>query len=579
MSNQEHGILQTYWRMVQEFARLYPWHGLMVLVCLVVSNLMEGLGLATLLPVVNLAMNDGKQDSSGIQAVVTDLLALVGLLPTLDILLATIVVALAIKAITRLLAMTFVGYTSAHIITQLRLDLIRGVMGARWSYFSGQPAGRITNALGMESQRATATFQAIGDITACLVRAGIFLGLAVTISWQVSAAALGASLFIYMVLKWTLVRMRRAGKDQTQLSNQLLIRLTDGLQGMKPLKAMAREHLLLAFLEKTTIGLRRSSRQQVLNKYLLTSLHEPIMAVFLAAGIYFAISVWALELPVLMILALLFNRSVSTIGILQGSLQTLMEIESAYWSLDSAIRQASDALEHSSGVREIRLQQAIRLENVSFSFDERPILTDINLEIPAGRFITMAGPSGAGKTTLVDLIIGLYQPRQGTIRIDGVPMDRMDLRFWRGRIGYVPQEMFLFHETLRHNVTLGQPGIGDDQVEAALRRAEAWNFVAQLPEGLDTVLGERGSRLSGGQRQRVAIARALLGNPDLLILDEATTALDPATERAICTTLRHLTGELTILAITHQAELVRVADLVFRVEGGTVRLQDQTTGG
>ncbi|MDH3427786.1 MAG: ATP-binding cassette domain-containing protein, partial [Gemmatimonadota bacterium] len=152
-----------------------------------------------------------------------------------------------------------------------------------------------------------------------------------------------------------------------------------------------------------------------------------------------------------------------------------------------------------------------------------------------------------------------------------VDLAEFDRRSWRRGLGYVPQELLLFHETIRRNVTLGNDAIPDADVERALRAAGAWQFVTELAEGLDHVVGERGGRLSGGQRQRIAIARALVERPRLLILDEATTALDPETEAAICRTLTNLKSEVTIVAISHQAAMRDVADIVYEVEGGSVR--------
>jgi ATP-binding cassette subfamily C protein len=180
----------------------------------------------------------------------------------------------------------------------------------------------------------------------------------------------------------------------------------------------------------------------------------------------------------------------------------------------------------------------------------------------------LVGPSGAGKTTIIDLLTGLLQPQSGAILIDGTSLQELDTRAWRQMIGYVPQETVLLHDTILHNVTLGDPALGEADAERALKEAGAWEFIAMLPQGMNSSVGERGGKLSGGQRQRIMIARALVHRPRLLILDEATSALDPASEAAICQTLEQLRGELTILAISHQTALVNAADRVYRLEKG-----------
>jgi ATP-binding cassette, subfamily C, bacterial len=159
------------------------------------------------------------------------------------------------------------------------------------------------------------------------------------------------------------------------------------------------------------------------------------------------------------------------------------------------------------------------------------------------------------------------------IRIDGVPLSDLNLAAWRSMIGYVPQEMLLFHSSIATNVTLGDDTIAEADVIAALEAAGAWEFVSRLPRGIHTVAGEHGARLSGGQRQRIAIARALVCRPRLLVLDEVTTALDPATERAICETLATLAGHVTILAISHQPAMQEIADVVFQLTHGQITIE------
>jgi ATP-binding cassette subfamily C protein len=182
------------------------------------------------------------------------------------------------------------------------------------------------------------------------------------------------------------------------------------------------------------------------------------------------------------------------------------------------------------------------------------------------------GASGAGKTTLVDLILGLHQPTGGQILIDGQPISAIDIMKWRMMVGYVPQELLLYHDSIMANVTLGEPSFTREDVERALKQAGAWGFVSALSDGIDHIVGERGGLLSGGQRQRIAMARALIHRPQLLILDEATSALDPATEAEIVRNVHELSRQsgITVLSISHQPAWMTVADKVIRVQDGTV---------
>lgn len=212
----------------------------------------------------------------------------------------------------------------------------------------------------------------------------------------------------------------------------------------------------------------------------------------------------------------------------------------------------------------------MRLEKVDFSFAGQQVLRAVDLDLPIGQISVLTGPSGAGKTTISDLILALHEPDSGHVLIDGVPLRQLNRAAWRSMIGYVPQELILFHDSVFANVALGDPAITEEDVRAALEAAGAWDFVASLPDGLMSIAGEKGAKLSGGERQRISLARALATKPRLLILDEVTSALDPDTERDLCQRLKALASEKVILAITHRLGFLDIADRVYRLEDGAV---------
>jgi ATP-binding cassette subfamily C protein len=207
------------------------------------------------------------------------------------------------------------------------------------------------------------------------------------------------------------------------------------------------------------------------------------------------------------------------------------------------------------------------------------VLDDVSLTVEIGQVTVLSGMSGSGKTTVVDLLVGLHRPTSGTITIDDVPLEEVDLLAWRRLIGYVPQEVILFNDSVLANVTLQRPGFSRTDVETALRQAGAWDFVTILPDGLNAQVGERGGLLSGGERQRIALARALLARPRLLVLDEATSALDPEHEAELCARLaeRCRAGDMAILAIAHQPAWARIADRVYRINEGRLIEQQAAT--
>jgi ATP-binding cassette subfamily C protein len=370
---------------------------------------------------------------------------------------------------------------------------------------------------------------------------------------------------------------RRAGRRQTELLKDVLARITDLFQGVRPLKAMAREGVVAPLLEQSTESLNRALRRLVLTKEAVTTLQEAMLMASVAVGVYVSVIHFELALDAVFLLALLFIRGLTSMHRAQRRYQDVVSDESAYWSMIALIESAEGERER-SGRRQPTLATGIELRDVVFGYDETPVLAGVSFTIPAGRVTALHGPSGSGKTTVADLVAGLVQPSSGQVLVDGVPLGELDLEAWRRQIGYVPQDMFLLHESVADNVSLGDPALGRADVERALRAAAAWDFVSELPQGMDTPVGERGSQLSGGQRQLVAMARALVRRPRLLILDEATASLDAASEAALWSRIQGLAGETTVLAISHQPGVLAIADRVYRVADGRVEERSPERG-
>jgi ATP-binding cassette subfamily C protein len=228
-----------------------------------------------------------------------------------------------------------------------------------------------------------------------------------------------------------------------------------------------------------------------------------------------------------------------------------------------------------SDLHRLALSDRLCLDGVSFSYrrpDGRPVevLHGVTLELPARATTALVGPSGAGKTTIADLAVGLLAPASGRVLVDGATLTGGLVARWREAVAMVPQEVFLFHDTIRANLLWARPLASEPDLWRALALASAETFVRRLPSGLDTVAGDRGERLSGGERQRIALARALLRNPALLVLDEATSSLDAGNEAAVLDALATLHGRITILVIAHQHSALRDADQVITVADGRV---------
>ncbi|MBI2783851.1 MAG: ABC transporter ATP-binding protein [Gammaproteobacteria bacterium] len=556
----------------------HRWRTITMLLALLLSGLAEGAGISALLPLLNVAIAADRGAGAAVtppgqfEQIVIDLLAYLGIAPTIGSLLLIIVAGVALKSVLLLVVLRQVGYTAAQLGTELRLDLLRAILRSRWEYFLHQPIGKLTNGLATEAQRSSDSYVYGATAATFMINALIYGAIAVAISWQATLLSLIAGMLVIGASHFLVRATRRAGRRQTLLLSSLMARLTDTLQSVKPLKAMAREHLADTVLAGETYRLNRALERQVFSSALLNSVQDLLFALFIALGMYIALVTFNVELKTVLVLAITLGRGFGSLGKVQKQYQKLAQGESAYWSLQGSIDAATAAAEHLGDGRAPSLEQGIRVEHLSFSYDQRQVFEDLSLEFPARTLTALIGPSGAGKTTIIDLAIGLVRPSAGEIFVDGIAMGELDLRAWRSLIGYVPQDTVLLHDSVLHNVTLGDTALTPADAENALRAAGIWDFVAALPEGMNTLVGERGGKLSGGQRQRVAIARALVNKPRLLILDEATSALDPVSEREICQTLVGLKNDLTILAISHDSALVDIADRVYELARGQARL-------
>ena len=559
-------------RLVLVFARAYPGRTALMLACLLLAGVAEGISITTGLPLIGLVAPGGVAPpaAGGVGSVVSSAVRSLGAEPTLGVLLVLLTAAMVLRSGLMLLADKQVGYAVAHMATDLRLGLIRALLRSRWQYYVHQPLGIYAAAVASEARRASEGYLRATTLVALFVQAAVAVAIGLLVSWPATLVALLGTALIIALLNFLVQAARRAGARQTTAARSLLKRLTEALQSVKPLKAMGREALIGPMLEADTRQLNRALRREVLNKEALQALQDPLMIGFLAVGLYATQTRFDLPLATVLVVVVVCGRIVGALGQAQKEFQRMVACESAFWALRATIEQAEGAREQLSGSSAPDLRRAIALRDVHFAYDGKAVLRAASLTVPAGELTAIVGASGAGKTTVADLIIGLLQPNAGAVLIDDLPLPAIDARRWRALIGYVPQETFLLHDSVRQNVTLGDPDASPADIETALRAAGAWDFVAALPQGIDTVVGERGARISGGQRQRIALARALVRRPQLLILDEATAALDPSTEAEVCDTLLQLRGTMTILAIAHRSRLVSLADHVYRIEGGSV---------
>lgn len=544
---------------------------LAVILGLLASSIVEMIGLSMVVPLLaSVAFGDENIHMGGVKSVITNayniVLSKIGLSPDIGALVLLVVLALSLKSAISILVMRYVGDLMAEITKSVRLEVFRRLLNSNWNFFAAQPMSRLVNGAGVETGSIGESFLCSATILASCIQVLTYMVICVLISWRLSIVAVVIGFVMFMTFG-SLVRMsRQASKLHSRRLRQMSASFTDTILGMKPIKAMGRQGRFAALFEADAQQLHRTMRTKVVSSEFASELQEPIVAALLCLGLYLATSQWHLQLHEQIVVGLLLIRLVSSFSQIQRTFHRMATIRDMHRSVSTLLRDAMRNAESSSGGIRPTLKQAIVFRDATISYGpNKTVVKNLNWTLPAGQVVALIGPSGVGKSTLVDIMVGLREPASGAVLVDQVSMKTIDMLQWRSMIGYVPQEVILFNDSILFNVTLREPGFSEEDVIAALTAAGAISFVEALAEGVHYSVGERGHRLSGGQRQRIAIARALISNPVLLILDEATAGLDKETELEICNSIVEISHSrnLTVVTISHNQIWSAVADEVY----------------
>ena len=492
----------------------------------------------------------------------------IGITPTTENMVTFLLVGITIQSIIVGIARIYAGFTVAKIVKDLRIRLLTSVSQTEWKFFTNRSSGDYTAALVSEAERSGQGYMTLVDIICTLVQMIAYLTIAFLISWQVATIAIITSLLLLLLFSRLVEYSRKVAADTTVIIRKITSQLTDSYRSIKPLKAMAREQHVQAVLDSYAKQLKVTYRKSTIASETLDMFQEIILMTTIVLTVYFSFRHLELPLAYGFILVILYLRSMKFFGKAQKLHQKFVDDNEAYKQLIELIDLNIANAERRDGVKQHLLNSDIRFENISFSHPDKPVLKKASAIVYQYQLNSFVGLSGAGKTTLVDLLCGLHQTGSGQILINGIPLNELDTRHWRRQIGYVTQENSLLNSSVKDNVSLGDPNYSNDQIITALARAKAMDFVAELPMGIETVVGENGAQLSGGQRQRILIARALVHSPRLLILDEATSALDSQTELALSQIFKALSHEITVISISHRPAIVDISDHVYQLSDG-----------
>jgi len=473
----------------------------------------------------------------------------------------------------------FSAYCESRFVRTAQADVSRRLFSAflakPWTYHLEKNSGVLLHAMTDTQNFAIVCINLVQILSELFVLSGLLL----LLLWMepLGAVVVAGTLGMAFLVLNTVVRPRATGWALVRQHHMqmFLKHVRQALGGAKEVKLRGCEREFLDQFHVHTEGAARMGTRQTLAEQVPRLWFEllAVIALFLlaAAMVWEGRPVRAL-VPMLGLFATVAFRVLPSVTYATVSLQRMRQYEPM---LDALVDYLADEDRNPprAGPPARGFRDAIRIERVSYRYPtgHEPVLRDVDIEIPHGMAVGFIGGSGAGKSTLVDVILGLLPPASGRVTVDGVDIQG-DLRSWQRLIGYVPQTIYLCDDTIRRNVAFGVPekAIDDAAVRRALAAARLDDFVATLPQGMNTFVGERGVRFSGGQRQRIGIARALYHDPEVLVLDEATSALDSETERAVMTAVDSLHGVKTIIIVAHRLSTVANCDVLHRLDDGRV---------
>lgn len=557
---------------LQSYAGKSLYINLIGMLCI---SLLDGVGLLMLIPMINMS---GLVSIDGSDTPFADIIALFQQLPNwlgLIIILSIYVLLIIVQGL--LYNQITVRNTSIQhgFFRHLRNETYELILHANWKFFIENRKSDLLNILTTQIATANAGTHSFLQFISSLVFTAIQIFIAFWISPTITLFVLVSGALLILFSRGFIKRSFSIGSRTYMSGKEYLAGVTDQINGIKDIKSNVLEESRLEWYQKVTQKMLDEQIDYIKLKNKSQFAYKVASAVLIAVFIFVTFQLFQAQSTQLMLIVVIFSRLWPRVTGIQNSLEQIATTIPSYNAVMQFQEECKKAQEYDKGKwkesKRSDLEKGIELQNVSFRYNQEVYaLQDINVLVPVNKMTAVVGRSGAGKSTLIDLLMGLNKPESGQILIDGNPLEEDQLLSWRRTISYVSQDPYLFNASIRENLTLVAPEVEEEQIWEALEFASAVNFVKKLPNGLDTLIGDRGIKLSGGERQRLVLARAMLRNPSILVLDEATSALDTENEANIQEAIERLKGKMTIVVIAHRLSTIRNADQVIVLEQGKV---------
>lgn len=550
----------------------YRWHIAVLIVFGILSPLLEGIGINAVIPLMSFFMGgSGGGATDFVTGTIQGLFAFFHLPFSFRYLLGFILGLFIVRAVSVIVFGYVRVWIGADFLGKESEDVMRRTLLSSWPFSLKQKLGTMHNTLVRDVQQTRGLLGAVVQIVQSFSGFLMYLLVAINISPVMTLYTLGGGVVLIFFLRPLLHRTQNIGRQAADVEKQFAQFLSEHIIGMKSIKAAGVERSAIKSGTAHIRLLRHLSIRQSLVSTVSSSFFQPVaivIVVLLFLLTYhspgFNIISFAASLYLIQKIFTYLESGQSGLQSISGLLPYARNIAAFKHNLDLHC-------ESSEGDKPFVLNKEFVFKDVSFSYNEgKQILCGVNFSIRAGETVGLVGPSGAGKTSIADLLLRLFKPNSGEILLDGVPSTAIALTEWRTHIGYVSQDVFLLNSTIEENIRFYNDEVTAEDIENATKQANIYDFIMGLPEGFKTITGDRGVMLSGGQRQRIALARALVGKPSLLVLDEATSALDTASEKLIQDAIHALRGSVTVFIIAHRLSTIENSDRLFVLDRGKI---------
>ncbi len=464
-----------------------------------------------------------------------------------------------------------------RITADLREEGLRVLLDVDYDFYTQMKVGDLINRIGGEIGRAAGEINTVLGMVITVINAFVFLIMLIALSWELTLASTVLLALVAVVNQYWIVRAKDFGKRVSQLSKLYSVGILEMLQGIRLVKATGNEDREYKRIEGLIRDREFADFQSQANSAAIGPVGEVtgmvgLMAIVFLGRMFFNEKIEALS-AVLLSFLILLQRLLPLISQLNRARTSLANNAASADIAKDFLRRDNKPFMKNGSITYQHLQQGIHFNRISFAYPNQShklVLDNIDLYVPKGTTLALVGASGAGKSTLADLLPRFYDVNSGSITIDGRDIREFNIKSLRKEMGIVSQDTFLFNNSVSYNLAYARPEATHEEIVEAAKRANALEFIERLPEGFDTMIGDRGVLLSGGQRQRLAIARALVQDPDILILDEATSALDTVSERLVQEAIEELSRERTTIVIAHRLSTVQKAHQIAVLDGGCV---------